>query len=223
MSSSDEGATGGCGPLNERSSTGPESRESKNYRMMQRRMEDMEATMEAQSLIMKQLLLEFNSFKTLLQQKTDNASTANSSAEHRTTSGDHRRNTGAGPNNSDGLDQLSLGNQDSSSEGSDEDSNTHTRSHGTADSRNVTVRPRDSPKPEVFSLESGRSFRVFKGIFERYCTNQFGPDCREDWTAELGRFLEGELRQAFDAYGGADIPYTAMIHKLRTYVNNQTH
>ena len=73
---------------------------------------------------------------------------------------------------------------------------------------------REAPLPGVFSSESGRSFDLFLGRFEIYCLGKFGEQTRENWTGELGRFLEGELLSVFRAFGGGDLSYSLMRQKL---------
>ena len=82
-------------------------------------------------------------------------------------------------------------------------------------------RPREAPKPEVYSLELGHSLRAFLRSFKSYCTSRYGHATKEDWTPELGRLLTGELKSVFDVVGGFERPYPAMAHELKEYVSRQ--
>ena len=79
------------------------------------------------------------------------------------------------------------------------------------------VRRREAPPPEVFSLESGRSFDRFLVQFERYCQSKFSEDSREGWTGELGRYLQGELLSVFKVFGGGDVDLSVMIQRLKDH------
>ena len=85
----------------------------------------------------------------------------------------------------------------------------------------VFHKPREAPKPEIFSLESGRSLRAFLRQFEGYCRSKYGSATEDDWTAELGRLLSGEIRGVFDAFGGTERPFPAMALKLKEYCSRQ--
>ena len=84
-----------------------------------------------------------------------------------------------------------------------------------------SVSPKDCPKPENFAIETGMSYHGFIGRFERYCTTKYNRDSRSDWTAELGRFLTGEIKAAYDAYGGAERPYSTMKRKLGNFCDSR--
>ena len=82
------------------------------------------------------------------------------------------------------------------------------------------VSPKDCPKPEEFAIETGMSFLGFIGRFERYCGTKYSKGSKSDWTAELGRFLKGEIKDAYNAYGGAERPYTTMRRKLEKFYDS---
>ena len=73
------------------------------------------------------------------------------------------------------------------------------------------------PKPEVYSLESGRSFPRFLKSFELYCSSRYSRKEKDLWTSELGRLLKGEARQVFDACGGPDQRYSRMKRALENW------
>ena len=74
------------------------------------------------------------------------------------------------------------------------------------------------PKPEIYSLESGKSFSRFLKSFEAYCESRFSSAHRHLWTTELGRYLEGEILQVFTAHGGSEQKYKKMKTYLETWL-----
>ena len=72
------------------------------------------------------------------------------------------------------------------------------------------------PKPEVYSLESGRSFSRFLQSFEAYCEGKYSSTHKDLWTSELGRLLEGEIKQVYEAWGGPEKKY----RKMKSYLEN---
>lgn len=73
------------------------------------------------------------------------------------------------------------------------------------------------PKPEVYSLESGRSFSRFLQSFEAYCEGKYSSAHKDLWTSELGRFLDGEIKQVYDACGGPEKKYRKMKNHLESW------
>ena len=73
------------------------------------------------------------------------------------------------------------------------------------------------PKPDIYSLESGRSFSRFLASFEVYCENRYSRCNIDLWTPELGRLLEGEMKEVYDAHGGPDQKYRKMKRHLETW------
>ena len=80
---------------------------------------------------------------------------------------------------------------------------------------------KETPKPEVFSLESDRSWRAFLRSFESYASSRYGADTKAEWTRELGNFLSGEIKSVFDVAGGSERPYPAVVLELKDYVKQQ--
>ena len=70
------------------------------------------------------------------------------------------------------------------------------------------------PKPEVYSMESGRSFSRFLQSFEAYCEGKYSSTHKDLWTSELGRLLEGEIKQVYEAWGGPEKKY----RKMKSYL-----
>ena len=73
------------------------------------------------------------------------------------------------------------------------------------------------PRPEVYSFESGRSFSRFLQSFEAYCEGKYSSAHKDLWTSELGRFLEGEIKQVYDAWGGPEKKYRKMKGHLESW------
>ena len=80
----------------------------------------------------------------------------------------------------------------------------------------LSVRTR-CPKPEPFSLESGRSFTRFMQNFESYCSGRYSRKDKNLWTSELGKLLQGEARRMYDACGGPDQKYRKMKKALQDW------
>ena len=76
---------------------------------------------------------------------------------------------------------------------------------------------REAPPPDKFSSESGRSFDKFVAQFEEYCRTRYCPETRENWTGELGRFLQGEILSVFNVSGGGDLTFTTMCQVLKKH------
>lgn len=72
---------------------------------------------------------------------------------------------------------------------------------------------RTLPQPEVFDPASGRSLAQFFATFEQYCTHAYrGGDA--GWVGELGRFLTGDVHQAFLAHRSTRDSYEDIKRKL---------
>ena len=69
------------------------------------------------------------------------------------------------------------------------------------------------PKPEKFDVASGQSLEQFFSIFESYASETFRGDSSL-WVGELGRFLVGEMRSAYDALRVSGDSYRALRRKL---------
>ena len=72
---------------------------------------------------------------------------------------------------------------------------------------------RSVPKPGLYDTSSGQSFRQFLSCFEEYCKHTFRGS-RNLWVGELGRFLRGEMLQAFKALQVSGDSYDTVKHKL---------
>ena len=107
----------------------------------------------------------------------------------------------------------------------DSSESTSTTSRSSEDSHRSDLRMvvkslerRSCPKPEVYSLESGRSFSRFLKSFEAYCESKFSSVHRHLWTTELGRYLDGEILQVFAAHGVSEQKYNKMKRYLETWL-----
>ena len=72
---------------------------------------------------------------------------------------------------------------------------------------------RSVPKPGVYDSSTGQSFRQFLHTFEEYCQNTFRGSSSL-WIGELGRFLKGEMLQAFNALQVSGDSYDTIKRKL---------
>lgn len=79
------------------------------------------------------------------------------------------------------------------------------------------INQKESPKPEPYSLVSGRSFRKFLDNFEAYCSSRFSAINKDLWTSELGRFLEGEIKEVYEVLQGAEQGYRTMKKQLQAW------
>lgn len=75
---------------------------------------------------------------------------------------------------------------------------------------------RTVPAPEPYDLSSGQSFSSFLLMFEDYCQHSFrGSDSK--WIPELGRYLVGDMYQAFVAHKSHEDSYSQVKNKLRKW------
>ena len=75
------------------------------------------------------------------------------------------------------------------------------------------------PKPELFDLATGRSFNQFILKFEEYCQHTFRGSS-SGWVNELGRFLQGEMHEAFVAVKVPGDNYEMIRDKLLLWVQD---
>ena len=66
-------------------------------------------------------------------------------------------------------------------------------------------------------MDSGRSFTRFLSFFESYCESKYGRYHIDMWTPELGRLIEGEIKDVYLAQGGPDTKYREMKRNLETW------
>ena len=74
-------------------------------------------------------------------------------------------------------------------------------------------------QPEKFDLNGKQSLKQFLEAYERYFRNRYDGSERE-CTQELGKFISGELRDAYDALGGAQRKYREIKDELLSMVPN---
>ena len=79
---------------------------------------------------------------------------------------------------------------------------------------------REVVQPEIFNGDGRESLRQFLETYERYFRHKFDGTQR-DCTRELGRFLTGEVREAFDSLGGAQRKYIYMKEALLDWYKTQ--
>ena len=80
--------------------------------------------------------------------------------------------------------------------------------------------PKDVVAPECFSEHSKLSLKTFLNDYERYFSEKFSGNQR-DRCRELGRFLEGDIKDAYSALGGAQLKYSNMKTKLVDWYKSQ--
>ena len=76
---------------------------------------------------------------------------------------------------------------------------------------------KEAPKPEPFTLQSGKSIVKFLDRFEKYCLHKFSDGTYEQWTGELGTFLRDDMLSIYKANGGGDRDFSDMKKKLIEY------
>ena len=76
---------------------------------------------------------------------------------------------------------------------------------------------KEAPKPEPFTLQSGKSIVKFLDRFENYCLHKFSDGTYEQWTGELGNFLRDEMLSIYKANGGGDRDFSDMKKTLIEY------
>ena len=87
-------------------------------------------------------------------------------------------------------------------------------------SRGSKYLQRDAVAPELFNMEGKVSLGIFLRDFERYFSHKFAGNQR-DRCRELGRFLEGEVRDAYEAVGGPTLKYDRMKKELLRWHKSQ--
>ena len=100
---------------------------------------------------------------------------------------------------------------------------------GTNESMNLLVNAlsnldtRPVPTPRIFDPESGQSFQSFLESFENYCKRSFRGDDdlrHTSWGCELGKFLQGNLHEAYLALHIVGEPYEVLRHKMLDWVGS---
>ena len=102
---------------------------------------------------------------------------------------------------------------DTSDQSSDENETTDSEGYQEYRSRYT---PKEVVAPEVFSIDGQESLSRFFGDFEKYFSHKFHGNQR-DKCRELGKFLEGEIKKAYNALGGPQIKYKDMKYDLRSW------
>ena len=80
--------------------------------------------------------------------------------------------------------------------------------------------PRDVVPPEVFDVDSKSSLKSFFDDFQEYFGNKFYGNKRAS-CRELGRFLKGDCKDAYDSLGGSQLKYPVMKAKLLEWYKSQ--
>ena len=79
---------------------------------------------------------------------------------------------------------------------------------------------KDVVSPEPFDIDGHLSLKSFLCDFERYFLTKYSGNER-DFCRELGRFLEGEIKEAYTALGGSTLRYRKMKEKLLEWNKSQ--
>ena len=77
------------------------------------------------------------------------------------------------------------------------------------------------PEPEVYNVKSGKCFYKFLNKFERYCTYQFSSE-KDDWIDLLGKFLVGEIREAYKSIKVGESTYVSIMKSLQTWYEQRS-
>lgn len=78
--------------------------------------------------------------------------------------------------------------------------------------RNLSL-PKEIIKPQIFDLSSPLTLMEFLGDFSRYFSRNFDGTAREK-SILLRKFLNGSIRDAYDAFDGPLLTYEALASKL---------
>lgn len=78
---------------------------------------------------------------------------------------------------------------------------------------NLKLDMRTVPAPEPYDRSSGQSFSSFLRLFEDYCQHSF-KGSESLWVAELGRYLAGDMYQAYISHKSPDDSYLEVKTKL---------
>jgi hypothetical protein len=79
--------------------------------------------------------------------------------------------------------------------------------------------PKDVVQPVVFSGLEGESMKRFLKSFERYFLAKFNGTQR-DMSAQVGRFMRGPAKAAFDALGGSRVGYDQLAPKMQQWYSS---
>jgi hypothetical protein len=75
-------------------------------------------------------------------------------------------------------------------------------------------------RPSSFNSSSGVSLKRFLSDFERYFESKFEGTGR-DMSVQLGKFLEGSVRNAYDAMGGSHLHYSKLKPRLLEWYGSE--
>ena len=98
-----------------------------------------------------------------------------------------------------------------------QDSSASETDHGRGRSRRY---PKEVVAPECFNVDGRGSLKDFLADFERYFSIKFEGNQR-DRCRELGRFLEGEVKDAYEAVGGPFLKYKEVKMELLEWYKSQ--
>ena len=111
---------------------------------------------------------------------------------------------------------------DSSEEASSEESADEMFQNGASGKQKYGPSKREAVPPEVFDVNSRLTLRNFLDVYERYFSFKFNGTQR-DCCRKLGAFLQGEVKEAYDAVGGnqSQMKYKDMKEHLLQWYRSQ--
>ncbi|CAF3683562.1 unnamed protein product [Rotaria socialis] len=71
-------------------------------------------------------------------------------------------------------------------------------------------------KPCIFNIEDALTLEDFLTQFEKYCATRYGSGDKEAWSAALGEFLSGEIKNAYTNMSGGGLKYSKLKALLLT-------
>lgn len=82
------------------------------------------------------------------------------------------------------------------------------------------MRPRDVVAPQIFDGKDGDSLLNFLQDFQKYFAEKYDGSDRQQ-AAELGRFLGGRIKQAYEAMGGPKMRFDELAPKLLRWYGSE--
>ena len=82
------------------------------------------------------------------------------------------------------------------------------------------MRPRDVVAPQIFDGKDGDSLRDFLQDFQKYFSEKYDGSDRQK-AGELGRFLGGRIKQAYEAMGGPKVRFDELAPKLLRWYGSE--
>ena len=71
------------------------------------------------------------------------------------------------------------------------------------------------PEPDIYTVESGKSFSAWLKKFERYC--KFKYPVMDDWGDIFGKFIAGNMKARYNAIKGSETGYLDLLNQIKEW------